>query len=212
MSKLLNDYKQYGLIGLLSRIIKSILRRIGISYEQYYYMVNDIDYERQVAIWNKKPISGVKVLTYDDFLLGDKSVFTPSKLALIKNRLNKGYYAYGIVENNELIYSCWLSTKELQVNAGNVSFDLTQNECLMVDAYCPPKARGKGYHSQMNAYRLMQTVNLGRKKCIVVVLKENIPAFKSQIKVGYKVEFMFYICKIGNKVYTDFYKKRGLLN
>lgn len=208
MLKLLNSYKQYGIIGLLLRIIKYILRKVGINFEQYYYLVNDIDREKQLEIWNRNTLR-VKHLVYDDFLLGDKSVFTEKKLSLIRERLNNGYYAYGVIENGKLIYSCMLSTRELQVHAGDVSLPLSENECLMVDAYCAPEARGRGIHSQMNAYRLLQTLELGREKCVAIVLKENIPAFKSQIKVGYKVEFMFYVCKVGNKVFTNFYKKKN---
>lgn len=208
MSKIVDLYKQYGFIGFISRLLKSILRKTGINFEQYYYLVNDIDREKQLEIWNRNPLR-VKHLVYEDFLLGDKSVFTEKKLSLIRERLNNGYYAYGIIENGKLIYSCMLSTRELQVHAGDVLLPLAENECLMVAAYCAPEARGRGIHSQMNAYRLLQTLELGREKCVAIVLKENVPAFKSQIKVGYKVEFIFYVCKVGNKVFTNFYKKKN---
>ena len=135
MSKIVDLYKQYGFIGFVFRLLKSILRKVGINFEQYYYLVNDIDKEKQLEIWNRNTLR-VKHLVYEDFLLGDKSVFTEKKLSLIRERLNNGYYAYGIIENGKLIYSCMLSTRELQVHAGDVSLPLSENECLMVDLIC----------------------------------------------------------------------------
>ena len=50
MSKIGKDFKQYGFFGFLKRIAKWCLRMIGIRINSYYFMVNDIDYEKQKSI------------------------------------------------------------------------------------------------------------------------------------------------------------------
>lgn len=211
MSKLKDKYKQFGMAGCCKRIIKSTLRILfGIEYGKYYYLVNDIDYQNQREIFEKKRgIWEIKKLQYDDFLHGVPSVFTEKKLRKIKYRFEQSgdYEAYGIVVNDRLIYSCWLSFKDSHVT-DKLNCPLPDNECFMFDAYCDPEFRGKGLHGMMNAYRLMKGYERGKTRCAVIVLHENIPALKSQLRVGYRIAFTYYVLNVRNKSFTNFLLKK----
>lgn len=211
MNKFKDKYKQFGIVGYCNRLIKSVFRvLLGIEYEKYYYLVNDIDYQAQREIFEKKRgIWEIKKLQYGDFLHGVPSVFTEKKLLKIKYRFDHSgdYEAYGIVENDRLIYSCWLSFKDLHVT-DKLNCPLPDDECFMFDAYCAPDFRGHGLHGMMNAYRLMKGYEHGKTRCAVIVLRENIPALKSQLRVGYRIAFNYYVLNVGNKSFTNFFLKK----
>lgn len=208
--KIRNTYKQYGFLGFIGRLVKASLSILGIRFNRYYYLVNNIDYQCQKETFDKKCNDQIiKVLTYNDFLLGDPEIFNAKKLKTIRYRLEQGdYLAYGIIENNKLIYSCWLSFKELQSSNSIINGLLSDNECLMLDAYCNPRFRGQGLHSMMNAYRLMKGYERGKTKCVAIILHENIPALKSQLKVGYRIAFIYYVLTLWGKSYTNFISKK----
>lgn len=208
-SKLQSDLKQFGFWGFLKRIVKFFLRKIGINYNSYYYIVNHIDAEARRKQFEAAKLPSVKELTYDDFLLGDKTIFTDKKLHLIKQRLqDDSYHAYGIIENGQLIYSCWISLKKLESSNACVEGVLDDNEGLLIDAYCSPTARGRGLHGAMNAYRLWQIARNGEKKAVGIVLKENKPSYKSQIKVGFEVAFTYYVAYVWGKTFTNYFKRK----
>lgn len=202
-------YKQFGLKGTCVRGLKSLCRRIGIVYESYHYFFGCVEEEKLLKVWNQLPIPRVKNLTYDDFLLGDETVFTVQKLGVIKDRLkDNSYQAYGVVENNVLLYSCWIYTGNVMFPSPSVSCSLKNDECLLMDAYCNPLARGKGLHKKMNAYRCLVAVKLGRPNCIGIVVRGNTPACKVQEKSGLHVLFDYYVLDFFGKQITNFYKKR----
>lgn len=213
--KIKNIFKQYGFKGFILRVIKKVLSWIGIRFNRYYYLINDIDYDVQVEYWRKNGKNlNVNELTYADFLLGDPYIFNNKKLITIKERLRKGSYkAWGIMVNGELIISCWLSFKELRVSNSIINEDLNSDECLMLDAYCTPDYRGRGLHGNMCAYRLMKAYEAGREKCITIVLNENRVSTKSLLKVGFKKSFTYFTLTIWGKSYTNFrMQKRNLLD
>lgn len=204
-SKLQSDLKQFGLWGFLKRIAKFFLRKIGIIVNSYYYIVNHIDAEARRRQFEAANLPPVKELAYDDFLLGDSAMFSKKKLALIRQRLDDDTFkAYGIVENGQLVYSCWISLKKLESSNACVEGDLDENEGLLVDAYCSPMARGRGLHGAMNAYRLWQLSQYGKSQAVVIILKENKPAYKSQLKVGFEVAFTYYVATIWGKTFTNY--------
>jgi len=208
-SKLQADFKQLGFWGFLKRICKFFLRKTGINVNSYYYMVNHIDTEARRKQFEAANLPQVKQLTYDDFLKGDKNMFNEKKLSLIQKRLTDSTYrAYGIVENDILIYSCWISLKKLESSNACVEGLLDDNEGLLVDAYCSPAARGRGLHGAMNAYRLWQISQHDKNQAVVIVLKENKPAYKSQIKVGFEVAFSYYVASICGKTFTNYFKHK----
>jgi len=203
------DLKQFGFWGFFKRTAKFFLRKIGINYNSYYYIVNYIDAEARRKQFEAAKLPPVKKLTYDDFLLGDKTIFTDKKLHLIKKRLqDDNYHAYGIIENGQLIYSCWISLKKLESSNACVEGLLDDNEGLLVDAYCSPTARGRGLHGAMNAYRLWQLAQNGKNQAVGIVLKENKPAYKSQIKVGFEVAFTYYVAYVWGKTFTNYFKRK----
>jgi len=158
---------------------------------KFYYLSKEISIDEI----NEKLIDfdlDVKELSYNDFLLGDKSVFKNEKLNVIKKRcLDSTYKAYGLIENNELIYSTWISFKTLGLPVP-CKIKLNENEALLEDSYCHPNFRGKGLHSKMNVYRLKKIYESGRNKAVVIVLNGNEPALKVQKKSGFKIDGTFY--------------------
>lgn len=203
------DYKQFGLLGLFKRTAKFFLRKIGINTNSYYYMINQIDVEARRKQFEAANLIQVKELTYNDFLIGDKSVFNEKKLTVIQQWLSEGTYkAYGIVENGILIYSCWISLHKLETSDECVVGCLDENEGLLLGAYCSPAARGRGLHGAMNAYRLWQLTQNGKNQAVVIILKENKPAYKSQLKVGFEVLFTYSVVTIWGKTFTNYFRRK----
>lgn len=210
-SKLQSDLKQFGFWGFLKRTAKFFLRKTGINVNSYYYMVNHIDTEARRKQFEAANLPQVKQLTYDDFLKGDKNMFNEKKLSLIQKRLTDSTYrAYGIVENDILIYSCWISLNKLESSDACMEGSLNANEGLLIDAYCSPVARGRGLHGAMNAYRLWQIAQNGKNQAVAIVLKENKPAYKSQIKAGFEVAFIYYVATVWGKTLTNYFKQKKL--
>ena len=209
MSRIKETYKQYGFLKFFKRVFKGFLRRIGIEINSYYFMINDIDYEKQKGLFETKSLTGVKELNYYDFLKGDKTEFTEKKLARVRQRFeDNGYHAYGIIENDRLVYSCWISLNWLESHNKFIEGPLSENDCLLVDAYCAPEGRGRGFHNAMNSYRLMKASEFGKRRGVVIILSENTPAFKSQIKTGNRVLFKYYVAELWGRTYTNYFKNK----
>lgn len=162
-----------------TRIMKFIYLSNEISIDEINQKLLDFDLD-------------VKELCYDDFLLGDKSVFKKEKLDVIKKRcLDYSYKAYGLIENNELYYSTWISYKNLGLPIPT-NIKLNNSEALLEDSYCHPSFRGRGLHSKMNMYRLKKIYESGRTKAVAIVLNGNEPALKVQKKSGFEIDETFY--------------------
>lgn len=167
------------------RILKTQIGKI-------HYLRLDIDIEDV-----RKHLDGfdmaVKELTYDDFLLGNKSVFTDTKLELIRRRLQDSTYrAYGIIEDGYLIYSTWISLEKLGLSVDTRYIGMNSDEGLLEDSFCDYKARGRGIHGKMNYWRIRKLHELGKKKVLAMVLDGNTPAMKVQLKCGFKDLGTFY--------------------
>lgn len=181
--------REYIIVKAWSAFIHRILR---ISYGKKHYLRLDID----INDINKKLETfrlPVKELSFDDFTKGDQSVFTRKKLEVYKKRCaDPTYKAYGILDNGKLVYSTWVSLKNLGQSVETRHYDLTIDEGLLEDSYCAPEARGKGYHSKMNYYRIKKIYETGRHRVVAIVLDGNTPAMKVQIKSGFKELGTFY--------------------
>lgn len=181
---ILKKIKKYG----FSVAINTVLRRyLGTQVGTIHYLRLNTDIVKVNEAMEGFDLD-VKVLTYDDFLKGDKNVFNKSKLELIKNRLNdSNYIAYGIIENDRLIYSTWVSLRQLGLT---IKLDkpilLESDEGLLEDSYCDPIARGRGLHSHMNFYRIKKLYEMGKSRILALVLEGNTPAFKVQFKSGFE--------------------------
>ena len=141
-------------------------------------------------------------LTYEDFensINGHNYLdISESKRKLIYERFKKGgYIAFGVLNNNELVYASWLSLDELEI-PGNGIIKIKENECFFLDDYCATHMRRHGIHKVASAERIQTAKNRGKKKASIVVLKENRPALKTQIDFGFKKCFSFY--------YIEFFK------
>lgn len=212
MSKVKDNFKQYGFWGFLKRSVKAAIRKLGVNYESYYYIVNDINYEQLKAFFESRPLEGIRELSYQDYVDNPQIGYTGKRLELLKERFDKGTYrAFGVETDGKLVYTCMISMEEFCVSQKWLTCKLDEDEGYLLDAYCAPEMRGKGIHGTMNALRLMKLWEAGKKKCSGVVVVDNVPSLKSQLKVGYKIVFRYYILEIGNKHYTNFYKKKSCL-
>ena len=81
----------------------------------------------------------------------------------------------------------------------NIQETLQENEALLEDSFCDSKYRGKGYHSKMNLFRLNVMLNNNIDYVLVLVLKENTPALKVQVKSGFKIKEVIKYYNILNK-------------
>lgn len=175
------------------RVYNAFVRRVlKTSLGKMHYLRLIIDIEKV-----NQQLEGfdlqVKELTYKDFLKGNKQVFSGTKLAFIKERLNdSNYKAYGIVENDYLIYSTWVSLRKLGLSVDTKEILLAEDEGLLEDSFCDPIARGRGIHGAMNWWRIRKLYELGKRKVIAIVLDGNSPAFKVQFKCGFKEYGTFY--------------------
>lgn len=173
--------------NIIIRAYNAFLRRvlhISLGKEHYLRIVIDIDkVNKQLKDFDLP----VKELSYEDFLKGNKDVFSDSKLAFIKDRLkDPNYRAYGIIEDGYLIYSTWISLNKLGLSVDTREILLADDEGLLEDSFCDYRARGRGIHGMMNWWRIRKLYELGKRKVIVIVLDGNAPAFKVQFKCGFK--------------------------
>lgn len=181
----------------INDIARFVLRRfLGTQFGKIHYLRLNLDIEIIKSMMKNFNLQ-VKELSYEDFLSGDKTIFSGRKLELIKNRLaDENYMAYGIIENGKLIYSTWFSIKYLGLPVQTRPIYLNFNEALLEDSYCDPIARGRGLHMQMNIFRLSKLHELGKTKILALVLDGNTAAFKVQYKCGFEDLGTFYCGKI----------------
>lgn len=198
-----NSIKQYGYFNSFKRFLKYILRKLGIHYESYWYMVNTIDINAIKQKMQKYSYDDVKELNFVNFKNGDPDIFNKKKLDLIKNRFESGkFWCYGIFHNSQLIYSTWISKNTVNFNATfKKSLPLHSHQAVLEDSYCHPKYRGQGLHSKMNLYRMKQIFELNNTEIIAIVLKENKPAIKVQLKSGFKKNKKITLITLFNKSY-----------
>lgn len=182
-----DNYKQYRW-RLFSRGFKAMLRRFGLQFESFYllrYIIDESELRRKI---DQLDFSNVQPLVLEDLV--ESSAFSDDKKTLFKNRFESNEYScYGIKDGNELIYSTWISWRSMGYPGyfGKLQ-ELAGNEALLEDSYCDPRYRGKGIHYKMNVFRIQQIMVKGRTDVLALVLKENSPALKVQLKSGFHIE------------------------
>lgn len=181
----------------LGDIFRYVLGRfLHTEWHKLHYLAKKLD-EDFVNSKMKGFDLDVKELQYSDFLKGDPNVFKGDKMELYKERCqDPNYKAYGIFENDKLIYSAWISLKKFGLAIESKPILLAKDEGYLEDAHCDPLARGRGFHSKMNNYRIQQLFKLGKKVAVVTVREGNIPALKVQAKSGMVDLGYFYIGRI----------------
>ena len=175
--------KQYGLKTFFKRALLSILRSAGIRYEKWLICSQEIELSSLPEIFIDKSFE-TKKFSYDDFLNSRK--FSQRKLRTFYKRFGKSsYHAYGIICGSELVYYSWVSLENIEFSKENPQLILTEKQGMLFDAFCFPENRGNNLHNYMNVYRLRQLSQFGKSTAVVVILKDNIPARKSQKKAGF---------------------------
>ena len=201
----MNILEKINKYGVFKSGIILLKKLFGIRIEKFHYLKLKIDIDRV----NQSLLSfdlPVKQLKYEDFLLSDSSQLTHKKLLSIKSRLSDGdHIAYGIIDNNQLIYSNWVSLRTLSLPIKR-SFELLPNEGSLEDGYCRPQERGKGIHSKMNYYILSQLYHNGKDTAIAIVLDGNTPAQRVKYKSGFKEYGTFYCGKFFGIEFTTLNK------
>lgn len=202
-----------GLIGKLKTygakvVLKIIFKRIFFTeILKLHYLKVKLDNEVLKEQANNLDLN-VKELSYNDFLLGFSLEFNLKKLEIIKNRFkDNSYKAYGIVLENKLIYSAWISLKKIGLPIKSNIF-LEESEGYLEDDFCHPDFRGKGIHTKMNIFRKLKLSELGKKECVVIIMDGNIPAIKAQLNAGAVNLGFFYAGTILGIPFVRFNKKK----
>lgn len=204
MKKFIEKIGQYKLLDLLKIITRRLLKTY--CYKMHYLALDiDIDDIRQRLSVIDLP---VRELQYEDFLHGNPSFFTSSKLEGVKQRLTDGQHkAYGIIDDDKLIYSTWIGLEQLSLPVKS-NHKLAKNEGLLEDSYCDVSARGKGLHYQMNIFRVNELYKFGKNRVIAIVMSGNQPAFKVQYKTGFHECGTFYCGEIFGIAFSTLNKSK----
>ena len=179
----IEKFKKYGLSGVWNYFTHRIINTYLIKAHYLRLNIDPAQLEEKMKNFDLD----VKELVYEDFLYGDPNVFKGAKMELYKKRFQDSTYkAYGIIESGRLVYSTWISYHRLGMSIETKPIYLAPNEGYLEDSYCDPIARGRGFHSKMNNYRIQKIFESGRNRVIAVVQDGNIPALKVQSKSGLK--------------------------
>lgn len=186
-------YKNYNFWEFV-RMVMSVI--IGTEWHKLHYLRLKTNIDKL-----EKKLDGfdldVSDLKLSHIVKGDQNVFKGEKLELYKKRFSdKNYFGYGILENDKLIYSTWISIGNLGLPGVTKPIPLLPNEGLLEDSYCAPSARGRGIHGKMNYYRLKKLYEKGKDQVLAIVMDGNTPAMKVQMKSGFEELGTFYIGKI----------------
>lgn len=195
--KLKSLFKQYGL-SAFPRIFKAVLRKTGITIESFYllkYTVIESAINEKLINYN---YSDVKEITKND--VQKINFINEEKSKLFIDRFNEGNYScYAIMVAEEIQYLTWISWKHMNYpSIFNKQDELKPNQALLEDSFCSPNHRGKGYHSKMNMFRLKKISEKGKTEVLALVLMENKPAIKVQLKSGFNYYSRIRFFKIGN--------------
>lgn len=194
--KVIASFRQYGW-AIVPRIMKGLLRRIGIIIESYYLLQYTIDEQSVENKMRAHDYSCVKPLHTEDLdLLTD---FDASKIELLSKRLSSDEYSgYALWQDEKIVYITWISWSKMNYpSLFNLQHPLKANEALLEDSYCHPNYRGRGFHSMMNLFRINEIKKMGKTVVLVLVLKENKPALKVQFKSGFHVSERISLLKLG---------------
>lgn len=194
--KIVASFRQYSW-SIIPRIIKSLFRRIGIVIETFYLLQYDIDSIEVEKKIKKFDYSCVKKLEVEDLLL--LKDFDSAKIELLKKRLlSREYSGYAIWQNDMIVYITWISWANMNYpSLFNLQHTLQTNEALLEDSYCHPDYRGRGFHSMMNFFRINEIKKMGKTTVLALVLKENNPALKVQLKSGFQFKIKICLVKFG---------------
>ncbi|WP_296313624.1 GNAT family N-acetyltransferase [Winogradskyella sp. UBA3174] len=183
---IITQFKQYGFKNSFIRAVKLVLRACGVNVETYMFYTQEIK-TSLLKQSNISPNYKTEKLNYNSYESSRGLKFDNLKLNLFKERLNDNeYLAYGVFDGEILIYSSWISTRQDEMSLQALGLKLNPDEGLLLDIETHPSYRRQGLHNYMNIYCLERIKELGKDKAVVLVLKENVPARKSQERSGFK--------------------------
>lgn len=190
--------KQYGIFNSFKRLLKLIARKFGVKSEKFLYCTQAIDIN-SLNPSKLKVAEDIRELSLNIIKTSKKIEFSSEKINLFKKRFNdKNYKGYGFFINGELVYYTWISLLKFEMSVSSPDIHLDCNEGLLIDSFCHPDFRGYAIHSHMNNFRLKKILENKKNHAVAIVLKENIPARKTQKKSGFKCNKVINYYKIWN--------------
>ena len=176
-------------LGVLRKCFNTTIYRI-------HFLTKEIN-EEELSVKMKGLKIPAKELEYNDFQKGDTTIFDDKKMALYRKRFKDGNYKpYGVVYEDKLAYSSWLSFEMIGLPIDAKPIYLKANEGYLEDDFCSPEYRGRGIHTQMIWFRLNELQKAGRDTAIITILNNNEPALKAATKCGFMDKGVFYDGKI----------------
>jgi len=194
--------KQFGLIYSVIRGIKKVLRIIGLNKETYLlYVKNSGVNGNSPKLDDKYRVAEINNIGE---LINSKFNFSSKKIDIFKCRLNQnGYRCFAVMRDNRIVYYCWVSSEKFESPGGGGFKKLEESQGLLLDAMCHSSERGSGIHTYMNYYRCKHLFDLGKKEALVLILRENIPAIRSQENVGFRfLEKLTFVSVFGKRYVT----------
>lgn len=177
--------RQFGVFNFLKRVIKKLLRTIGIFFDSYYVLYREL--EKPIESFDTSEKIEVKEINYKDFEQSEfYNLYPRNKRDLYKGRFSSDdYQAFGVRINSKLVYMTWIATDFIEIKRIHFEQKLKKGEGILVDSYALPEARRLGIHKFMNGYRLQKLRDKGVKKVYAAVVAENKPALTTQIRHGF---------------------------
>lgn len=211
LKKIRSKINLYGIMNTLILVLKASLNKIfRITWDTHYILALNVSKHSKEDlgsdISNKIDIRVLKLEDFENELFS--SFFTDRRKQIYQQRLsNPKIEGYGLFVDNQLAYSTWISYDKMQLSE-NVVLPMPQNAALIIDSYCHPFFRRKGFHIIMNSFCIQIIKKKGLKYILVFVLSYNRPAIKALKKCNLLIIFRFLTFRIFNHNHLSLnYKK-----
>lgn len=198
--------KRYGIAGIVCNMALKILTVFKIYLEPNYCLTKDLDPKIVSEIEDNPCYAHFRELSYEDFIrYGDKNWFTEQKLAFMLPNFKGQHKAYGLVENDLIVCSAWISLRQFGDDLFKVMPELKANHGYLWDDYTHPSFRGKGLHRQLINYRLYQLCKSDCERAYAFVATYNKASYRGFLRCGFEKKQIFWNYKIGRgKAKTTF--------
>lgn len=196
--KVKEKYNQYSGVYFFIRLFKAVLRKAGVTVERYHYYTNDLSKTTGTAALPEG--FEIKRLQYEDIEASGLIAFTGQQKSVYRKRIGQdGYECYAIYNKGEMVYYFSISMQTMECPLPEDMLQLGPDEGLLVDGYCHPQYRGMKLHTSMSLFLLQRLRDMGKKKAVTFIIKENMPARKSQERIGFSLDKAFLVVRIFGK-------------
>lgn len=200
-------YKQYSISGVIIKLFLKLLSKVGIQIDVFYSLVYEISSFDINSVLSQNQIELFRKLSLDDFIkYGDKNWFSDKKINTIFSLLDNENIVYGIIKDNLIISSGWISLFKYAGFNENFMPSLKPCDAYLWDAYTHPIYRGNHLHKYLIFYRLYRLKELGKKKAYTFVSIYNKASYKGFSRCGFKKDQLFINYRIGNNSYHTTFK------